>query len=37
MEWVGIVIANPCFKQIAKNIQRVGLAGFPLKNAENRR
>ena len=29
MEWVGIVVANPCFKQIAKNIQRVGLAGFP--------
>ena len=29
MEWVGIVVANPRFKQIAKNIQRVGLASFP--------
>ena len=26
MKWVGIVVADPGFKQIAKNIQRIGLA-----------
>lgn len=31
MKWVGIVVADPGFKQIAKNIQRIGLAGLPAK------
>lgn len=30
MQRVRIVIADPGFKQVAEDIQGVGLAGFPL-------